>query len=101
MNWLLLGQNAPETNSWTLLFVAAFSAAMGMALFKLLGYLRKRDAEKMAQLILEKAEMQAESRRKEAEVQAKELAFQEKSRIEEQMNEVRQKLHDRERQLEK
>ena len=55
----------------------------------------------MAQLILEKAEMQAVSRRKEAEVEAKELALLEKSRIEEQLNEARQKLFERERQLEK
>lgn len=101
MTWLLVAQNATDANTWTLLFVAAFSAFLGGALFKLLGHLRKRDAEKMSQLIIEKAEMQAESRRKEAEVQAKELAFQEKSRIEEQLNDVRQKLFDRERQLEK
>ena len=83
------------------MLVAAVSAGMGMGLFKLLGYLRKRDAEKKAQLILEKAEMQADSRRKEAEVEAKEMALREKARIEEQLNEVRQKLFDRERQLEK
>ncbi len=98
---LLVAQTTPDSNAWTIVIVAGVSAAMGMGLFKLLGHLRKRDAEKMAQLILEKAEMQAESRRKEAEVEAKELALREKSRIEEQLNESRQKLFDRERQLDK
>ena len=61
---------------------------MGMGVVKLLGYLRKRDAEKEAQQILEKAEIQAGARRKEAEVEAKELALREKSKIEEQLNDV-------------
>src|SRR3712207_6921068 len=55
----------------------------------LLGYLRKRDAEKEAQLIVEKAEIQAGARRKEAEVEAKELALREKARIEEQLSDAR------------
>jgi ribonuclease Y len=100
---LVLAQQppVPAENPWTIVIVAAIAAAAGMGLFKLLGYLRKRDAEKEARLILEKAEIQAGARRKEAEVEAKELAFKEKSRIEEQMNDVRQKLFERERQLEK
>ena len=92
---------AESTSPWTIVIVAAISAAMGMGLFKLLGHLRRRDAEKEAQMIIEKAEIQATSRRKEAEVEAKELALKEKSRIEEQLNDVRQKLHERERQLDK
>src|SRR5689334_17867640 len=74
---------------------------MGMFVVKLIGYLRKQDAEKEARQILEKAEIQAAARHKEAEVEAKELALREKSRIEEQLNEVRQKMFDRERQLDK
>jgi len=99
--WFVLAQNVGNSSAWTIVIVAAVSAGMGMALFKLLGYLRKRDAEKEARMILEKAEIQAESRRKEAQVEAKELALREKSRIEEQLNEVRQKLFERERQLDK
>jgi ribonuclease Y len=100
---VLLAQSATDntTNPWWTVAIAAVAAGMGMGLFKLLGYLRKRDAEKEARLIIEKAEIEAKSRRKEAEVEAKELALQEKSRIEEQLNESRQKIFERERQLDK
>jgi ribonuclease Y len=81
--------------------VAVVAALMGMGIIKLLGYLRKRDADKEAQLILERAEIQAGARHKEVEVEAKEMALREKSRIEEQLNEGRQKLFERERQLNK
>jgi ribonuclease Y len=81
--------------------VALVAALMGMGVVKLLGYLRKRDAEKEAQQIIEKAEIQAGARRKEAEVEAKELALSEKSRIEEQLSDARQKLFERERHLDK
>jgi ribonuclease Y len=74
---------------------------MGMGFFKLLGYLRKRDAEKEAQEILERARIDANTRRKESEVEAKELAFQEKTKIEAQLSAERQKLFDRERQMDK
>src|SRR5262245_60220846 len=84
-----------------IIVVAVGAAGMGMVVVKLLGYLRKRDAEKEAQQILEKAEIQAAARHKEAEVEAKELALREKSRIEEQLNEGRQKQFERERQLDK
>src|SRR5262245_1741109 len=84
-----------------IIVVAVGAAGMGMAVVKLLGYLRKRDAEKEARQILENAEIQAQARHKEAEVEAKELALREKARIEEQLNEARQKLFDRERHLDK
>ena len=93
---------APDgTNPWLIVVVALVAAVMGMGVVKLLGYLRKHDAEKEAQQILEKAEIQAGARHKEAEVEAKELALREKSRIEEQLNESRQKLFERERHLDK
>jgi ribonuclease Y len=98
---LIFAQQPTSDSPWTLAIVAAISAGMGMGLFKLLGYLRKRDAEKEARQILEKAEITAAARRKEAEVEARELALQEKGRIEDQLNEVRQKLFERERQLDK
>jgi ribonuclease Y len=96
----LLAQQG-ETNPWLIVFVALVAAFMGMGVVKLLGYLRKRDAEKEAQQIIEKAEIQASARRKEAEVEAKELALREKARIEEQLNDIRQKLFERERHLDK
>jgi ribonuclease Y len=97
---IVLAQPA-EPNPWLVVFVAVIAAFMGMGVVKLLGYLRKRDAEKEAQQIIEKAEIQAGARRKEAEVEAKELALREKARIEEQLNDARQKLFDRERHLDK
>jgi ribonuclease Y len=98
---LLVAQEGGRDNPWVIIGVAAISAAMGMGVFKLLGYLRKRDAEKEARLIIEKAEIEAKSRRKEAEFEAKELALREKSKIEDQLNEARQKIFERERQLDK
>jgi ribonuclease Y len=96
----LLAQNT-DTDLWPFLIVALVAAASGMGVVKLLGYLRKRDAEKEAQQIIEKAEIQSSARRKEAEVEAKELALREKARIEEQLNDSRQKLFERERHLDK
>jgi ribonuclease Y len=98
---LVAQQTDPGTNPWLIVVVALIAAFMGMGVVKLLGYLRKRDAEKEARQILEKAEITAAARRKEAEVEAKELALREKSRIEDQLNESRQKIFDRERQLDK
>ncbi len=89
------------TNPWLIVGVAFVAAIMGMGVVKLIGYLRKYDAEKEARQILEKAEIQAAARHKEAEVEAKELALQEKLRIEEQLNEARQKTFERERHLDK
>jgi ribonucrease Y len=86
---------------WEIVVTAVVSALLGMGAIKLLGYLRKRDAEKEAAIIIERAEVEAKSRRKEAEVEAKEVALKEKTRVEEQLNETRQKLHERERQLDK
>ena len=88
-------------NNFVIVLVALVSAALGMGVVKLLGYLRKRDAEKEAQQILERAEIQATSRRKEAEVEAKEMALAEKSKVEEQLASSREKLFERERQVEK
>ncbi len=100
-SFIVLAQQPPENNPWLIVFVAVVAAFMGMGVVKLLGYLRKRDAEKEARQILEKAEIQAGARRKEAEVEAKELALAEKTRIEEQLNDMRQKLFERERHLDK
>lgn len=97
----VLAQQPAETNPWLIVGVAFVAAFMGMGVVKLIGYLRKHDAEKEARQILEKAEIQAAARHKEAEVEAKELALREKSRIEDQLNEARQKLFERERHLDK
>ena len=88
-------------NPWLIIAVAVIAAGMGMGVVKLLGHLRKRDAEKEARQIIEKAEIQAGARRKEVEVEAKEMALREKTKIEEQLNESRQKIFERERQLDR
>lgn len=77
------------------------AAAAGVVVTLILGRLRKWDAEKEAVQILEKAELQAKSRLKDAEIEAKELAIAEKSRIEEQLSASREKVHERDRQLDK
>ncbi|MEX2168733.1 MAG: ribonuclease Y [Pirellulales bacterium] len=83
------------------LLVAVVAAVLGMALIKLFGYLRKRDAEKEAQQIIERAELEAKSRRKEAELEAKEMALKEKAKVEDQLNVQRKEVHERERHLDK
>jgi ribonucrease Y len=102
ISFLIFAQSGEgTTNPWLIVGVAFVAAIMGMGVVKLIGYLRKYDAEKEARQILEKAEIQAAARHKEAEVEAKELALREKLRIEEQLNEARQKTFDRERHLDK
>ncbi|MFO0788923.1 MAG: ribonuclease Y [Pirellulales bacterium] len=100
-SFYMLAQQGEPTSPWLIITVAVIAAVMGMFLIKLIGYLRKHDAEKEARQIIEKAEIQAAARHKEAEVEAKELALREKARIEEQLNGVRQKLFERERHLDK
>ncbi len=83
---------------YAIVFVAALA---GMGAVFLLNRLRKWDAEKEAAQIIERANLQAETRRKDAELEAKELGITEKNRIEDQMASVRDTLHERERQLDK
>ncbi|TWU23818.1 ribonuclease Y [Bythopirellula polymerisocia] len=77
------------------------AALMGMGLVKVFDYLRKRDADKEAAQIVERAELEAKSLRKEAAIEAKELALQEKDRLERENNDIRNALHERERHLDK
>ena len=101
VSYVLLAQGSAGSEGLVMVIVALVAGAMGMGVVKLIGYLRKRDAEKEAHQIIEKAEIQAGARRKEAEVEARELALREKARIEEQLNDARQKLFERERHLDK
>ncbi|MDZ4658501.1 MAG: ribonuclease Y [Bythopirellula sp.] len=82
-----------------LAFVVA--AVMGMGVVKLLDYLRKRDADREAAQIIERAEIEAKTLRKEAAIEAKEMALQEKDRLERENNDIRNSLHERERHLDK
>ena len=83
------------------LLAIAIAAVMGMGLVKLLDYLRRRDADKEAAQIIDRAEMEAKTIRKEAVIEAKELSLQEKDRLERENNEIRNSLHERERHLDK
>ena len=98
---LLLAQGLSAGQVGLLAGVALISALMGMGFVQGINYLRKRDADKMAREIIDRAEMEATGRRKEAEVEAKEIALREKSRVEEEANKVRGELHERERHLDK
>src|SRR5262245_12578234 len=83
------------------LLAVAVAAVMGMGLVKLLDYLRKRDADKEAAQIIDRAEMEAKTIRKEAAIEVKEVALQEKNRLERENNASRNGLHERERHLDK
>ena len=85
---------------WEVVAIIA-AALLGMGFVKLLDHLSKRDANREAAHIIERAEIEATSRRKEAAVEAKELALQEKDRLERENNVIRNELHQRERELDK
>ncbi len=86
---------------WNYVITSAIAAVMGMGLVKLIDYLRRRDADKEASAIIERAEIEATSRRKEAEVEAKEMALKEKAKLEEANTSIRDQLHQREREIDK
>jgi len=65
------GASPAAQSQWPIIITAVVAALMGMGVVKLIGYLRKQDAEKEARQIIEKAEIQASARHKEAEVEAK------------------------------
>ena len=87
-----------EAEPWLFLMISAIA---GMGLVKLIDYLRRRDADKEAAAIIERAEVEAKTRRKEAAVEAKELALLEKEKLEEANSKIREELHQRERHIEK
>jgi ribonuclease Y len=88
------------TDFWAFILVVV-AAVSGMAAIKLLDYLRKRDADKEAAQIIERAEIEAQTKRKEAAVEAREMALKEKARLDTENEEIRRELHDRERKLDK
>ena len=81
--------------------ITVVAASLGFGVVKLLDYLRKRDADKEAAQIIERAEIEAATRRKEAAVEAREMALIEKAKVEKENEEVRRQLHERERKLDK
>jgi ribonucrease Y len=85
----------------TEIILAVFAAVLGAVSVKLLDYLRKKDAEKDARQIIERAEIEAASRRKEAELEIKETALRERTAGEAALAKIREELHERERKLDK
>jgi len=83
------------------LVTVVIAALLGMGVIKLLDHLRRRDADKEAAQIIDRAQLDANTLRKEAAIEAKEMALKEKDRLERENNDIRNKLHDRERQLDK
>jgi ribonuclease Y len=81
--------------------IAAVAGLLGMGVVKLLDRLRRRDAEREAALIVERAELEAAAKRKEADVAAREMALKEKAKLEADNEVVRRELHERGRQLDK
>ena len=96
-HWQLLA----DSNFGVEITVAIVGAIVGAGLIKLLNNLRKWDAEKEAKQIVERAELEAGGIRKDAQIAAKEMALAEKGRIENELSQVREKLHERQRQLDK
>jgi len=90
-----------DINPWQTVGVSAIAGMMGMALVKLIDYLRRRDADKEAAQILERATLEADSRRKEAAVEAREMALKEKALLEQENTAIRNELHERQRKLDK
>jgi ribonucrease Y len=91
---------ADVTEGWVAALTIA-AALLGFGVVKLLDYLRKRDADKEAAQIIERAEIEAAARRKEGEIEAREMALKEKGLLEKENEAVRRELHDRERKLDK
>lgn len=81
--------------------LCAVAAIAGFTLTKMLDHLRRRDAEREAQQITQRAEEDAERRRREVELELKELALQQKAEGEKELRRLREELHERERLLDK
>ena len=81
--------------------VALASSLAMLGVIKLFDHLRRRDAERDAQEIVHKAQVDMENRRREAELQIKEEAIQIKAEGEKEMRRIREELHERDRLLDK
>ena len=85
--------------------ISAVSAVVGATLafsaVKLLDRLRRRDAESEAQMILERAQIDAANLVKEAELRVKEESIQQKADMDRELNKLRDQLRERERSLDK
>ncbi len=80
---------------------AILASGMTFGVVKLLGRLRRRDAESDAREIIRRAEQEVENRRRVAELEIKEQAIQQKAEGERDLRALREEIHQRQRQLDK
>jgi ribonuclease Y len=80
---------------------AVLAASLTFLINKWFDHLRRRDAERDAQEIVHKAQIDMDNRRREAELQIKEEAISVKADGEKEMRRIREELHERDRLLDK
>jgi ribonuclease Y len=80
---------------------AILASGVTFGVIKLLGRLRRRDAESDAREIIRRAEQEIENRRRIAELEIKEQAIQQKAEGERDLRVLREEIHERQRQLDK
>ncbi len=83
------------------LVVCGTPAILTFTIIKLLDYLRRKDAETEAQMIIERARQEADNHRRQVELELKEQALQYKAEAEKELRRIREDLHNRERLLDK
>jgi ribonuclease Y len=92
---------SPETTVVAVIVAAFLASAMTFGFIKLLGHLRRRDAESDAREIIRRAEQEMENRRRVVELEIKEQAIQQKAEGERDLRVLREEMHERQRQLDK
>jgi len=83
------------------LVICGTPAVLTFFVIRLLDYLRRKDAETEAQMIIERARQEADNHRRQVELELKEKALQYKAEAEKELRRIREELHNRERLLDK
>jgi ribonuclease Y len=91
----------PGATVLAVIVAALLACCMTFGVMKLLGHLRRRDAESDAREIIRRAEQEMENRRRVVELEIKERAIQQKAEGERDLRVLREEIHDRQRQLDK
>ncbi len=89
------------TTELAVIVAVVLASAMTFGVTKLLGHLRRRDAESDAREIIRRAEQETENRRRVVELEIKEQAIQQKAEGERDLRVLREEMHERQRQLDK
>jgi len=100
-SFLIVAQGFGANPGLIAVTAAVISFVLAVVLVKLFDHLRKKDATREAQQIIERADIEAMSRRKEADLEIKEAALRQRSEGEKELSQLRQELHERERSLDK